>query len=247
MTRFSTPAKLAGNELRGSPRGRTGPHPRDHEEQNTIDSHTAKTWHTIKTWLGHRYALIPGALLIFSVFLWLIGLISFARGLPASPAAPEAADGIIVLTGGEARLSEAVNLLRQQKGKRLLISGVNPMASKEDIRVLINGSQELFACCVDLDRTAANTLGNAIQSAAWVEEHGYRSIIVVTANYHMPRSLLEFRRAMPDVDIIPYPVQSDRVRVSDWWSRFGTARFIASEYNKYLASLLRSTFLPASN
>ena len=174
-----------------------------------------------------------------AVVAWLIGFVFFANMLTPSRLPPQAADGIVVLTGGDSRLNEAMRLLTQNKGQRLLISGVNPTATDADIKSLFDNADTLFDCCVDLDRSAADTIGNASETARWVTEHGYGSVIVVTANYHMPRSLLEFRHAMPSVAFIPYAIESDARPVRNWWLRPATAVFLISEYNKFLLTLLR--------
>lgn len=112
-----------------------------------------------------------------------------------TPSDTGSADAIIVLTGGHSRIGPAVDLLRSGKGRRLLISGVNPVADLDDLRRATGGERALFSCCVDIDHAALDTVGNATESAKWMASHGYGSAIVVTNNYHMPRSLLELRRA----------------------------------------------------
>ncbi len=184
--------------------------------------------------------IFPVGLLGFIALTWLTGLVSFANSLPTPSALPEAADGIVALTGGDTRLTEAMNLLIARKGQRLLISGVNPAARRNDILSLLDVEEDLFDCCVDLDRMAVDTIGNAAQTAQWTKVNNYQKIIVVTANYHMPRSLLEFRHVMPDIEITPYSIQSDRIHTERWWKSISTARFLASEYNKYLASFIRT-------
>src|SRR5438445_5357774 len=113
-----------------------------------------------------------------------------------TPANPAKADAIIVLTGGQSRLDAAMDLLASGKGERLLISGVHPSASRRQLQVALGGDKQLFSCCVDIDRAALDTIGNAEESAKWVESHAYGSIILVTNNYHMPRSLLEMGRLL---------------------------------------------------
>jgi len=200
------------------------------------DSETKpKILRTVKPWLF----VFPASLIGVLAIAWLAGLLLFANSLSTSPALPRTADGIVALTGGDTRLSEAMNLLIAQKGQRLLISGVNPASRRSDIFSLLDVEESLFNCCVDLDRLAPDTIGNATQSAEWIKKNDYHQIIIVTANYHMPRSLLEFRHAMPDIDIRPYPIQSDRFQTAHWWKSIDATRFLASEYNKYLASFIR--------
>jgi uncharacterized SAM-binding protein YcdF (DUF218 family) len=148
------------------------------------------------------------------------------------------ADGVVALTGaGGARLATAMALLEQGAASRLLITGVNPTTTDEDVRRIANGSQEKFDCCVDLDRAARTTVGNAREAAAWARERGYRSLILVTSDFHMPRSLLELERAegMSEVEIMPYPVRADSGR--PWWRDLTASRRLATEYVKFLAAL----------
>lgn len=190
--------------------------------------------------MGRKVKRLLAVLAGTIIFVWFVGLIYFANTLARERSEPSAADGIVALTGGDTRLEEAVYLLRLDKGERLLISGANPSTTLEDIKSLVSTPEFLFDCCIDIERTATNTAGNANEAAQWVIDNGYTSLIVVTADYHMPRSLLEFRRAMPDIALIPYSIQSDRIDISRWWGGLGTIRFMASEYNKYIASLIRA-------
>jgi uncharacterized SAM-binding protein YcdF (DUF218 family) len=190
-------------------------------------------------WAARKVRKLVAVLASFIILVWLIGLIYFASTLTRVRPEPPSADAIVALTGGDTRLEEAVYLLRLNKGDRLLISGVNPATTLEDIQELVSAPDFLFDCCIDVERAAANTTGNANEAAQWVIDNGYSSLIIVTADYHMPRSLLEFRRAMPDTRLIPYSIQSDRIDIARWWHGRSTIRFMASEYNKYLASLIR--------
>jgi uncharacterized SAM-binding protein YcdF (DUF218 family) len=149
------------------------------------------------------------------------------------------ADAIVALTGGEARIPEAVKLLAQGKGRRLLISGVNPATTRRELAGLTPNSQHLFRCCIDVGRVARDTVGNADETSAWVRERKFSSLIVVTASYHMPRSLAELRRTLPDVELIPYPVQPRNVHVDAWWAYPGTMQLLLSEYIKFMPSYAR--------
>ena len=191
-------------------------------------------------WMGRRVRRGLAVLAGMIILVWLVGLISFAQTLTRQLTDPQSADAIVALTGGDKRLEEAVYLLRLDKGDRLLISGANPATTLNDIQSLVDAPNFLFDCCIDIESTAANTVGNAEETAQWALDKGYTSLIIVTADYHMPRSLLEFRRAMPDIELVPYSIQSDRIDISKWWSGLGTIRFMASEYNKYIASLIRA-------
>jgi uncharacterized SAM-binding protein YcdF (DUF218 family) len=178
--------------------------------------------------------------------LWAAGLVAFVAALPRGLEEIQAADGIVVLTGGADRLDVAMGLLNDHKGKRLLISGVHPDTTREDIRQLVGASVMRFDCCVDLDRTALNTNGNAVETARWARGHDYSSLIVVTASYHMPRSLLEFQQEMPDVALVPMPVFPDKVSIDEWWHKPMTARLLVSEYTKYLLTRARVAFYAAT-
>jgi uncharacterized SAM-binding protein YcdF (DUF218 family) len=172
--------------------------------------------------------------------LALAGLVRFAIP-PAAENQPAPTDAIVVLTGASLRLPIGIDLLREGKGRMLFVSGV---PRRVNLGEVLRGTGEdvpqWLACCIELGHQAQNTAGNAVETARWVRRGGYHSLRLVTSWYHMPRSLLEFRRAMPDVRIIPHPVFSDAVKQENWWAWRGTAALLISEYGKYLAAL----FLP---
>ncbi len=191
------------------------------------------------------------------VLIWLGGAFVYFDHVENLPEPGEQrTDAIVVLTGGAARLATALRLLDQNKADRLLISGVSPNASKASLLQAVLPAmpdaaqasanwqgidlQMLFDCCVDLDYEAANTEGNAVETADWVAQHHVKTIRLVTSNYHMPRSLAEFRRRLPGVTILPHPVRSETMRVEDWWRRSTAAAFLLGEYSKYVAALLRA-------
>jgi uncharacterized SAM-binding protein YcdF (DUF218 family) len=178
-------------------------------------------------------------LLLIAVVLTLIGFFIFTGTLQRSQPEPRTADGIAVLTGGVARIDEAMKLLAQGKAKRLLITGVNRTTSTEALKQLASEGDQLFACCVDIDKEARNTIDNATETSQWVAQNRYNSIIVVTSNYHMPRALAELARAMPEVSLVPYSVVDNNVRLDHWWAYPGTTRLLVSEYLKYLPALGR--------
>lgn len=173
-------------------------------------------------------------------FLWLGGLIAYAAALPQNgPDPARKTDGIVVLTGGTERLDAGLRLLLEGKARKLLISGVDPATTAAALQARSSQAPELFRCCVDLGHQAQDTVGNAIEAALWVERERYSSLRVVTAAYHMPRSLLLFREAMPTVEVVPNPVFPAHVKLERWWFYPGTARLLALEYSKYLVSLVR--------
>jgi uncharacterized SAM-binding protein YcdF (DUF218 family) len=166
-----------------------------------------------------------------------VGFISQLRGAETRPS--RTADGIVVLTGGSSRVSDAMELLADGYGKRLLISGVHPTSAASDISRSVTDNQSLMNCCVDLDRSAVNTRSNAAETRRWARERGFKSLIVVTSNYHMPRAIVELSHAMPDITLIPYAVVGDKWRDEPWWTNGATMRLLLSEYVKYVAAEVR--------
>ena len=179
--------------------------------------------------------LLATAALFAGGFGWFANHVSHL----ATPKDPESADAIIVLTGGQARIDAALNLLKSGKGRRLLISGVNPRASRDTLRALTGVDKRLFSCCVDIDHAALDTIGNAEESAKWVASHAYQSVILVTNNYHMPRSLLEMGRLLREAELKPYPVVNTKLDDGAWMTKPDALRVLFTEYTKYLASLAR--------
>ena len=168
------------------------------------------------------------------------GFIAFLSQLRGAEVAPgRKADGIVVLTGGSSRVSDAMELLAAGYGKRLLISGVHPTNDASDISRSLPDSQRLMSCCVDLDRSAINTRSNAAETRRWARERGFRSLIVVTSNYHMPRAIVELSHAMPDVTLVPFAVVGEKWRDEPWWTSGATFRLLLSEYAKYVAAEVR--------
>ena len=168
------------------------------------------------------------------------GFIAFLSQLRGAEIVPDRkADGIVVLTGGSSRVSDAMELLAAGYGRRLLISGVHPTSTASDISRTLPENQSFMRCCVDLDRTAVSTRGNAAEARRWAAGRGFKSLIVVTSNYHMPRALVEFSHAMPETILIPFAVVGDKWREEPWWASASTLRLLLSEYVKYIAAELR--------
>jgi uncharacterized SAM-binding protein YcdF (DUF218 family) len=168
------------------------------------------------------------------------GFVAFLSQLRGAEMVPDRkADGIVVLTGGSSRVSDAMELLAAGYGRRLLISGVHPTSTASDISRTLPENQSFMRCCVDLDRSAVSTRGNAAETRRWANERGFKSLIVVTSNYHMPRALVEFSHAMPEITLIPVAVVGDKWREEPWWTSGSTLRLLLSEYVKYIAAELR--------
>jgi uncharacterized SAM-binding protein YcdF (DUF218 family) len=175
------------------------------------------------------------SLVLLAAIGYVAGFFLFVNDVTAPAPKPHRADAIVALTGGELRIDRAAALLEQGLGKRLLITGVDLSATKADLKRVAHGKRR-FDCCADLGFMAADTRGNAQETADWVLTHDYKSIIVVTANYHMPRTLIEFSTAMPNVALEPYPVEPLDVDFTHWWRDPHTLKLLNSEYAKYLAS-----------
>lgn len=168
------------------------------------------------------------------------GFVLFATIVMRDPVAEtEPADGIVVLTGGEARIQAGAKLLRDGRGKRLLISGVNRHTTRDDVLRISGLDSKMFVCCVDLGYEALDTVGNADESRTWAHSHGYTTLILVTSSYHMPRSLAELALAMPEVRVIPHTVTPRSFPETGWWLHVKTTRLLLSEYLKFLPAAAR--------
>ncbi|TCT05905.1 YdcF family protein [Aquabacter spiritensis] len=176
-----------------------------------------------------------GGLFVLAGALFVGGFVAFTFTIASrEPVAPKRADAIVVLTGGASRVADGVQLLAEGRGQRLLISGVNRATSADELRRTLPAGEAFLDCCVDLGKKALNTWGNAIEAAEWVRSRRFRSLVVVTSAYHMPRALFELGRALPDVELIAYPVVTDRMQDSDWWTEPQTAKLLLKEYVKYM-------------
>ncbi len=187
-----------------------------------------------------------GRLIIACVLMmagaWTGGLFAFSRSIPNAVhdrATPT--DAIVVLTGGSKRLAVGLDLIGEGLAQRLLISGVHRDVEIEQLLRRTTAPAEDLRCCVEAGRAALDTAGNATESAEWMRRHGFRSLRLVTASYHMPRSLLEFKHEMPEAIVIPHPVFPDDVKIENWWRWRGTAGLVVREYNKFLLSWARQT------
>jgi uncharacterized SAM-binding protein YcdF (DUF218 family) len=186
-------------------------------------------------WLVRTLLIVPPVALLAG-FLWYATLIDLE-------AAPDgSADAIVALTGGPERIGEAVEQLAAGRGKRLLITGVNRSTNTEALARLVPRYEALFDCCIDIDHSAINTIGNAVETRRWARERGFHSLLVVTSSYHMPRALAEISHQLPDATLLPFPVVTDRQRAEPWWSNPGSARMLLSEYLKYLVAIVRMRF-----
>ncbi len=185
--------------------------------------------------------VLAGSLALAGGFVW------FATSVPADEIKLDrAADGIVVLTGGSSRIADAIGLLASGHGQRLLITGVHRSTRTGEISRLLPEHERFMRCCVDLvdlDYAAMNTLGNAVEARRWAMQRGFRSLIVVTSNYHMPRAMAELGHQLPQLILIPFPVVPEKVRGEPWWHA-GRAKLLLSEYVKYIFAVARMRLDP---
>ena len=193
---------------------------------------------TRRAWLGRASGLFMSSS-TSAVVIFLGGFLLFATGIPRTETPPpHPADGIVALTGGASRITDAMELLASNQGRRLLISGVIPVTKPGELIRLTPEYEKLFACCIDLGHQALNTSGNALEIAQWSRALGFRSLIVVTSGWHMPRALGGTPARNARYRLHP-PVVTDRMREEPWWTNAQTARLLMLEYLKYLAALAR--------
>lgn len=173
------------------------------------------------------------------ILLWLGGLYRFAWKINHFGTIPsQKTDAIIALTGGRNRIAEAVKLLEKGMADRLFISGVDKSISLDNIRNTqhLDFTQKLK---IDVGHNASNTIENAQETAEWIKQNNIKSIRLVTSNYHLSRSLIEFREYNPDLEIIIHPVYSEQIK-KNWWTSWRTFSLIFKEYNKFLYVLIRN-------
>lgn len=189
---------------------------------------------------GRRTPLRLFGLVAVFLAIWLSGLLWFSAGLPtAASQMTRQTDAIVVLTGGSGRVHQGLKLLAAGRATKLFVSGVYQGVDVQELLRVSKQSPADLDCCIALGYKASSTRGNAVETADWMRAQGLQSLRLVTAAYHMPRSLLEFHRAMPDAEIIPHPVFPEHVKQRQWWLWPGSATLIISEYNKYLVALAR--------
>ncbi len=200
----------------------------------------------VRRWLRYVFWVFFVCFMVSGAgFLWFVEVLQ-----PSVQAiVPKHADGIVVLTGGRDRISQSLDLLETGSAKRLLISGVHPSTSAKQIAQLNSKRMWLFDCCVDLDRKALNTIGNAEETAGWARKNQFNSLLVVTSAYHMPRALAELQDRLPDAELYPSPVYHKELDLERWYESSATTKLLLREYVKYILVRLRVELdisLPAS-
>jgi len=185
---------------------------------------------------------------IIALVAFIAGFWSFAENVRQEADEPAPAQAIVALTGGSLqRLRTGVRLLEERKGERLLISGVNRIVTDAELYDALQVDPALGECCIDVGRRAEDTLGNASETAAWAREHRYTNIILVTDDYHMPRSQAELEVALPEAEIHPYPVRTRWTEPALWRSDLGAAMRLGGEYVKYLVIRGREALIGLGN
>jgi len=128
---------------------------------------------------------------------WALGFALFMLVLP-DPLDDHPTDAIVVPTGAAGRIDRGITLLEHHEARRMLISGVAPTVRPIELALQYHAPPALFACCIDLGRQAVDTRSNAEETARWVHAHGYRSVRLVTSDWHMARARMELGNALDD-------------------------------------------------
>lgn len=185
-----------------------------------------------------RFIIVPGFIgTFFSMGVWALGFASFLVTILTMT--PEQhvtkTDGIVILTGGSDRVRTGLELFRDGYAPHLLVSGVHKKTKLNDLILETGVVIPPTLCCIDLGFDATDTIGNARETATWVNDHHIKTLRLVTANYHMPRAFLEMKRKISDTEIHLYPVRTDRFQI---WTKTGMI-LAFSEYNKTWVTLMR--------
>ncbi|WP_334175437.1 YdcF family protein [Pseudoxanthobacter sp.] len=190
---------------------------------------------------GRTVSLLAAVLLVGGMVWLCTDFLRFVETV-ATVSRPEGgkADAIVVLTGGKERIPGGLDLLRDGRAERMLISGVGSRVSEHALLARAPSvAAGLADCCIDIGYKAANTIGNADEARAWAEARGFHSLFVVTSAYHIPRTLAEFQQALPGRELIPWPVRDEAVNMKHWYDRPRTVKVLIREYLKYLAVRIR--------
>ncbi|WP_208435389.1 YdcF family protein [Bartonella phoceensis] len=222
-----------------------------HDSQNSQSlmqdnqEHSLKKYATGNLWnfcCVFRYFSSIVFFLLTVVLFFCIGFVIFSEKTERlqPPNTLSKADAIIVLTGGENRIEKGLSLLQKGLGARLLITGVNTTTNLKNLMYSTHITPQLFTCCVDIGYQATNTKGNAEESAAWIKKHHYKTLYIVTHDYHMWRSLRELKYLMPDITFIAYPVKKSGNESTI--QQLNQMRILAFQYIKTIHVYIRTVF-----
>lgn len=188
----------------------------------------------------YRFMAVFVKPLLLFVLLWIVGFLWFASLVPDKVQTPDQeTDAIVVLTGGSKRLQEGVELLKKQKAKRLLITGVNHKVGTETLEQVVQEWPKEMRHNIDLGHLAKDTYENSLEAKEWVAKNHFKSIRLVTNSYHMMRSRAEFEHTIPGIVIVEHPVFQEEVRSLGWWRSALSDSPVLAEYHKFLLAKLR--------
>ena len=190
---------------------------------------------TIRRWLRAFGWFAAGV--VTTMLLWVVGLLWFVHSSLTMASDPSRTDAIVVLTGGRLRLEAGLDLLGAGRAQKLFVSGVNPHVDRIELMRVAGHADDEDLNRIVIGHDADNTLGNARETAGWMQQEGYSSLRLVTSWYHMQRSLLEFQRAMPRTRIVAEPVFAGHEGEA-WSGWIDIGMLTVSEYDKYLATLV---------
>lgn len=162
-----------------------------------------------------------GALLLL---LYAIGFVSFAVTLGKPSRDGVVTDAVVVITGGSGRFEQGIDVLSQRKARRMLVAGADPLVTKQDLVQRLGGREQLLNCCVDLGSESVDTRSNAEEAFRWLKRHRFRSVRLITSDWHMRRARYEFRKVFAD----RYEIVADSVRTEPSFTT------LFAEYNKYV-------------
>jgi len=192
---------------------------------------------TRRKFIKRRFSLIRllSQLVLVVIAGWAAGLAGFSAAVwSAAPPDPiPKADGIVALTGGDGRVSEAMALLAEKDAPALLISGAGRGTYLGDFTVDDAAATTRYAGAITIGHMAATTRGNALETAAWAKARHMRTLLIVTADYHMPRAIFVIGQRLPEVELVGVPV---RPPAMSHMASLATWRVLAVEYSKYLAA-----------
>ena len=153
---------------------------------------------------------------------------------------------IVILTGGTNRIKDGLNIIENfgksnKNNYKILVSGTGMGFTKNSLKKKLgpNFNPQLIQCCIDLDSVSKNTFTNARETFKWANKYNIKEFILITSNYHMPRSILEFKNVMPNLKIFTYAITPEKHDIKNWLSSYQTFGLVLTEYCKYIVASLR--------